>query len=100
MQTNVHTIDADTDSVLTEKRTLWTVPEAAKFLRKSPRWLWSSLTRRPEEAGSVPHVRIGSSPRFFPEDLAAWVRAGCPPAATFGQWQAAENKRQIRSVKP
>ena len=76
---------------------LWTVADAAKFLRKSPRWLWSALTRRPEESGSVPHFRIGASPRFFPDDLAAWVRFGCPPAATFAEWQAAENKRQKRA---
>jgi len=80
--------------------TLWTVIEASKFLRKSPRWVWSALTRRPEETGSIPHVRIGSSPRFFPEDLAAWVRAGCPPAATFAEWQNPENRRsnRLRSV--
>ncbi len=79
------------------KTTLWSVPDAAKYLQKSPRWIWSALTRRPDEPGSIPHVRVGSSPRFFPDDLAAWVRAGCPPAATFAKWNAAEQKRQKRA---
>ncbi len=39
----------------------------------------------------------GASPRFFPDDIVAWVRAGCPPAATFAQWNAAEEKRQKRA---
>src|ERR1043165_2676066 len=77
---------------------LWTVNEAAKFLRKSPRWLWSALNRRPEEAGSIPHVRVGAAPRFFPDNLAALLRAACPPAATFAAWRAAEEKRKQRAI--
>lgn len=76
---------------------LWTIKESAGYLRRSPRWLWSALSRRPEEPGSIPHVRIGSAPRFFPDDIVAWVRAGCPPAATFSEWNAAEQKRQKRA---
>jgi hypothetical protein len=76
---------------------LWTIKECAAYLRRSRRWLWSALTFRPEQLGSIPHVRIGASPRFFPEDIAAWVRAGCPPAATFAEWSAAEQKRQKRA---
>ncbi len=76
---------------------LWSVKDCAAFLQRSRRWLWSALTRRPEEAGSIPHVRIGASPRFFPADIAAWVRAGCPPAATIAEWNAVEQKRQKRA---
>jgi hypothetical protein len=76
---------------------LWSMKEFATYLRRSTRWLWSAITRRPEEPGSIPHVRIGASPRFFPEDIAAWVRAGCPPAATFAEWNAADEKRQKRA---
>lgn len=76
---------------------LWTVKECAAFLRRSPRWVWSALTYQPTEAGSIPHVRIGASPRFFPDDIAAWVRAGCPPAATFAKWNATEQKRLKRA---
>ena len=77
--------------------TLWCVKQCSGFLGKSPRWLWSALTRRPEEPGSVPHVRVGKTPRFFPDDIASWVRAGCPPAATFTEWQTAEEKRRNRA---
>ncbi len=63
-----------TNAVSIEIERLWSTKECATYLRRSPRWLWSALTRRPEESGSIPHVRIGSSPRFFPDDIAAWVR--------------------------
>lgn len=76
---------------------LWSVKECAIFLKRSPRWVWSAILRRVEEAGSIPHVRVGKSPRFFPDDIAAWIRAGCPPAATFAQWNATEQKRQKRA---
>ncbi len=94
MNTNATTTAA---VLTTTTETLLSVPEAARYLQKSPRWIWSALTRRPDEPGSIPHVRVGSSPRFFPDDLAAWVRAGCPPAATFAEWNAAEQKRQKRA---
>ena len=67
--------------------TLWNVPRCAEFLGKSPRWLWSALKNRANEPGSVPHVRIGASPRFIPTDIEEWVRQGCPPAATFAAWR-------------
>ena len=76
---------------------LWNVKQCAHYLGKSSRWLWSALVKRPDEAGSVPHVRIGSSPRFLPEDMVAWVRQGCPPAATFAEWHASEQKRKSRN---
>jgi len=73
---------------------LWDVKACARYLCRSERWVWSALRHRPEDAGSIPHVRIGRSPRFFRDDIAAWVRQGCPPAATLGQWQDAERKAQ------
>ena len=75
---------------------LWDVRACASYLGKSPRWLWSALTRRPEEPGSVPHVRIGKTPRFISADIEAWVRQGCPPASMFRSWLASEEKRRNR----
>jgi predicted DNA-binding transcriptional regulator AlpA len=85
---------AGSGSVPQEGSRIWSVPECARFLGRSPRWVWSALRRRAEDPGSIPHVRIGRSPRFFPDDIAAWVRAGCPPAAAFAEWKAAEEGRR------
>jgi hypothetical protein len=76
---------------------LWDVRACAVFLRKSPRWLWSALKNRPDEPGSVPHVRVGATPRFVPADIENWVRQGCPPAATFADWCRLGEKRTRRS---
>ncbi len=84
--TNVKTEFNAHASGLMETPTLWDVRACAKYLGKSPRWLWSSLTRRPEDPDSIPHVRVGKTPRFIPSDVETWVRQGCPPAATFSQW--------------
>ena len=53
--------------------------------------------RTAHEPGSIPHVRIGSSPRFLPSDLEAWVRTGCPPAADFAEWHRVEEKKIRRN---
>ena len=66
---------------------LWTPNECAVHLGKSARWIWAALSRLPKEKGSIPHVRIGRSPRFFPEDIREWVRLGCPPAETLADWK-------------
>jgi len=76
---------------------LWTIKESAAYLRKSERWLWYALKTPEHEAGSVPHVKLGRSPRFIPDDLKAWAAAGFPPAATFKEWQEAENRRRKRA---
>ena len=76
---------------------LWDVRACARYLQKSPRWLRSALVRQPDEPGSIPHIRVGSSPRFIPEDIAAWVRQGCPPAATFAEWHGTKEKRKSRN---
>jgi hypothetical protein len=83
-------------SPASQHKPLWQVKQCADFLGRSPRWIWSALTRRADEAGSIPHFHIGRSPRFFPDDIVAWVRAGCPPAATFTEWKAAQEKSQKR----
>lgn len=73
---------------------LWTIKEAAAFLRKSERWLWYALKRPPDEPGSVPHVKLGKSPRFMQDDLKAWAAAGFPPAGTFKTWKESEERRR------
>jgi len=78
-------------------QSLWTAKDAARFLRKSVRWLFYALRVPSTEPGSIPHVKLGRSPRFDPLTIAAWVSAGCPPAAVFASWQEAERrKRQAR----
>ncbi|MBE7461920.1 MAG: hypothetical protein HS116_00375 [Planctomycetes bacterium] len=72
---------------------LWRAQDCAAYLRRSPRWLWAQLSRPADQPGSIPHVYVGRTPRFFPDDIAEWVRQGCPPAATFAQWQASQSKR-------
>ena len=74
--------------------TLWSVADAAKFLRKSPRWLFNQLNIDENQPGSIPHMRLGRTPRFIPEDMNAWVAAGFPPAATFKQWQQLGSRRK------
>src|SRR3990172_8241302 len=74
---------------------LWDVKACARYLRRSPRWVWNALTRGPEGPGSIPHIRLpGNAPRFVPEDVAGWVRAGCPPAATFKAWSDSASRKK------
>jgi hypothetical protein len=60
---------------------LWSVSECAAFLHRSRRWVYRALIRPADQKGSIPHVRVGRAPRFFPEDIIAWVRRDCPPAS-------------------
>jgi len=65
---------------------LWCVRDAARFLRRSPRWVWQAVARAPEERGSIPHVRLPGrrgGVRFVPEEIHSWLAAGCPPAGDF-----------------
>ncbi len=64
---------------------LWTLQELATYLQRSPRWISYRLGRTPETEGSIPHVRLGRTPRFDPEEIRAWVQAGCPSTAVFRQ---------------
>ncbi len=68
-------------------QSLWSVPEVARYLKRSQRWVWSQLGRQASEAGSIPHRRIGKAPRFFPEEIRRWVDAGCPPVAQLQTWR-------------
>lgn len=77
---------------------LWDVRACATYLKKSPRWLWSALHCQPGEKGSIPHVRVGASPRFIPTDIEEWVRQGCPSAATFTEWRDSAIKHRKRLV--
>ena len=47
---------------------LLTVKEACVVLAISARKLWEMTNR-----GEIPHVRIGRSVRYDPEDLPAWI---------------------------
>jgi hypothetical protein len=77
---------------------LWDVRACATYLKKSQRWLWSAMHCQRDEKGSIPHVRVGVSPRFIPTDIEEWVRQGCPPASIFFEWRDAANKHRKRLV--
>lgn len=47
---------------------LWDVKRAAKYLSKSPTWVY-----REAESGRLPFRRIGRTLRFIPSELRAWV---------------------------
>lgn len=76
---------------------LWTVKDAAAFLRKSPRWIFYALQTPEHEAGSIPHAKLGRNPRFIPDDLHAWAAQGFPPAAAFKTWKDADERRRRRA---
>ena len=71
---------------------LWAVKQAAAYLQKSERWLWSALRLSPSAPGSIPHARLGRAPRFDPASLRQWIEWNCPPAATFREWQSKGKK--------
>jgi excisionase family DNA binding protein len=79
----------------TEIEGLWTVDELARFLNMSGRWVRKRLCYRPEEQGSIPHVRFGRTPRFDPTEIRAWVQAGTPPASDWAAWQRKKVLRHI-----
>jgi hypothetical protein len=83
-------------STPTVTETLWTVKQAARFLQKSERWIFGQLNIDENEHGSIPHVRLGRSPRFIPDDLRSWASEGFPPAAAFKEWKEADAKRARR----
>lgn len=76
---------------------LWTVKDAAAFLRISVRKLRYGIRTPESEPGSIPCVRFGRMPRFIPDDLRAWAAAGFPPAGTFKAWRDAEERRRKRA---
>ena len=62
---------------------LWTVKEAANYLRKSESWVWQAVRTPEDQQGSIPHAKLGKSPRFIPEEMQAWALSGFPSAAEF-----------------
>jgi hypothetical protein len=76
---------------------LGTVADVAAFLRKSPRWVFLALRQPEGTPGSIPHVRLGRTPRLIPDDLRAWAASGFPPVATFRAWQETERRRQRKN---
>ena len=52
---------------------LWTVAEAAVYLKLNPDYL-----RRRTKAGAVPALRMGRVWRYRKDRLDAWLDAGCP----------------------
>lgn len=64
---------------------LWTVKEAATYLRKSESWVWQAVRTPEDRPGSIPHAKLGKSPRFIPEEMQAWAASGFLPAADFKQ---------------
>lgn len=62
---------------------LWTVKEAAAYLRKSESWVWQAVRTPEDQSGSIPHAKLGKSPRFIPEEMQAWAASGFVSAADF-----------------
>lgn len=49
--------------------TLWTVADAAHYLRVSRSWIYQGVA-----AGRIPHMKVGALVRFDPEAFRAWCR--------------------------
>ncbi|MCZ7646112.1 MAG: helix-turn-helix domain-containing protein [Planctomycetota bacterium] len=71
---------------------LWSVDQVSEYLGKSPRWIYAALARPDDQPGSIPHFRVGRSPRFDAQEIAAWARASCPPLVDWRAWQARADK--------
>jgi hypothetical protein len=54
-------------------------PDACKLLCLGERRLWSLSNCR-----AIPSYKIGKSRRYCPNQLRAWVKAGCPTQAGAG----------------
>jgi len=87
--------DKGTDSALADS--LWTVKDAARFLKKSPRWVFYALQNPDTAPGSIPHTKLGRNPCFIPDDLRKWAEQGFPPAAAFRAWKEADARRARRN---
>ncbi len=56
-------------------RKMITVPEAAEYLRASPKTIWTWIYER-----KLPSYRLGRSVRLRVSDLDAFIEAGTTPA--------------------
>ena len=80
---------------------LLTVRQAARFLGRSPSWLFQALRRDPEEEGSIPHVRLPGrrgGVRFDRVELLEWLHAGAPPAGVWASMRTARKTRRVLNV--
>ena len=55
---------------------LWTLAEAAHYLKRHP-----EVLRRKAAARQVPAFKLGRDWRFRKEQLDEWIAAGCPSQA-------------------
>ena len=61
---------------------------------------WAALSGQPVSASpwddvqEVPHVRLGRTPRFIPDDVRAWAASGFPPVAAFRDWKDVAARRR------
>jgi len=70
---------------------LWDVDDVAVYLKRSRRWVRGEIA-----AGRIPCVRLRRAPRFDPATVRDWVLVGCPPVATFNEWQRIAGKKLTR----
>lgn len=70
---------SDTTSPTTTVPLLIDAKAACALLCMGERRLWVLSNCR-----AIPSFKIGKSRRYCPEELRAWVRAGCPTAAGAG----------------
>jgi predicted DNA-binding transcriptional regulator AlpA len=75
-------IDSGVPALLIDSRA------ASAVLAIGERRLWE-LTNN----GAVPSLKIGKSRRYCPEELKAWIRAGCPVCAGAAERIRKENSR-------
>jgi len=58
---------------------LVSVPQACNLLAMGRRRLWEL-----SNCNAIPSRKIGKSRRYCPDELRAWVQAGCPTGADAG----------------
>ncbi len=63
----------DTNTPTTTAPLLIDAEAACAMLSMGERRLWSLTNRR-----AIPSFKIGKSRRYCPDELRAWIRAGCP----------------------
>ena len=70
---------ADVPALAIPAEHLWTVRDAAAFLRIGRNAVYEMVKR-----DEVPNVRVGSRVRFIPGELRAWLGRQRSPCATVG----------------
>jgi hypothetical protein len=66
-------VATDTNTPTTTAPLLIDAEAACAMLSMGERRLWSLTNRR-----AIPSFKIGKSRRYCPDELRAWIRAGCP----------------------